>query len=79
MNYPLWKFLDVNRVNVFVFKFKEKSGSTISAFLSEMIIIYKNRHNYWHNFRNMRALLVEYYATFSSTIYQSLAQFSPGF
>ena len=37
----LLKFLDVHRVNVFVFKFKEKSGTTISALLSKMSIIYK--------------------------------------
>ena len=35
-----------------------------------MSIIYKNWHNYWHNFR--KALLVANNATFSSTIYHSL-------
>ena len=33
-----------------------------------MTIIYKNKLNYWHNFRNIGALLLAYYATFSSTI-----------
>ena len=35
-------------------------------------IIYKNQHSYWHDFRNIRALLVAYYATFASTIYRGL-------
>ena len=37
-----------------------------------MSIIYINKHNYWHNFRNIRELLgVAYYAPFARTIYQS--------
>ena len=48
-------------------KFEVKSRSIISAYLASTSIIYKNWHNYWHNFR--KALLVAYYATFSSTIY----------
>ena len=32
------------------------------------IKIYKNYNEYWYNFRNIRALLVPYYATFESTI-----------
>ena len=37
-----------------------------------MSIIYQNQRNYQHNLRNIRALLVTYYATFASTIYQKL-------
>ena len=50
------------------------SRSTISAFFVKMSIIYKNWHNYWHNFRNIRALLalVTYYATSAITIFKSL-------
>ena len=51
-------------------KFEVKSRSIISAYLPSMSIIYKNWHNYWHNFR--KALLVANNATFSSTIYHSL-------
>ena len=34
----------------------------------KLSIICKDKLNYWHNFRNIGALLVAYYATFSSTI-----------
>ena len=54
-------------------KFKVKSRSIISAFFAKMSIIYKNYHNYWYNFRNIRTLLVTYYTTFANTIYQCLS------
>ena len=47
-------------------------GSIISAYFAKLSIICKNKQNNWHNFRkfNTQALLVAYYATFSSTVYQ---------
>ena len=42
----------------------------ISAYFAKLSINYKNQQNYWYNFRNAQALLVAYYATFSSTVYQ---------
>lgn len=45
-------------------------GSIISAYFAKLSIICKNQQNNWHNFRNTQALLVAYYATFSSTVYQ---------
>ena len=45
-------------------------GSIISAYFAKLSINYKNQQNYWYNFRNAQALLVAYYATFSSTVYQ---------
>ena len=70
------KFLVVNRgccivIEVLLItKFKLKSRSIISEFFVKMSTIYKT----WHNFRKMceRALQIAYYATFASTIYQSL-------
>ena len=58
-------------------KFEVKSRSIISAYLATTSMIYKNWHNYWHNFRNRQAMQVAYYATFSSTIYQSLLTPTP--
>ena len=40
----------------------------ISAYLAKINQIYKNKLNYWHDFRNIGALQVAYYATFWSTI-----------
>ena len=38
-----------------------------------MSMTYKNEeHNYWHNFRSKRAMLVAYGVTFASTVYKSL-------
>ena len=42
-------------------------------------LIYKYQQNYWHNFRNIRALQVAYHATFASTVYQSLFSRVPPF
>ena len=49
-------------------KFEEKGRSIISAYLAKINHNLKNKLNYWHNFRNIGALLVAYYATFSSTV-----------
>ena len=49
-------------------KFEEKGRNIISAYLAKINHNLKNNLNYWHNFRNIGALLVAYYATFSSTI-----------
>ena len=53
---------------------KGKSRGIISTFFAKTgDIIFKNKHNlYWHNFRNIRALLVAYSATFVRTSYQNL-------
>ena len=42
-------------------------------YFAKMSIIYKDQHNFWYNFGNIRALLVAYSATVSSTIYRSLS------
>ena len=80
MNFSLLKFLDVNRINVFTiysfvaeslrcfYQINVKRRSIISEFFAKMRI---NLHNQCHNYRNIRALLVAYYAIFVSTIYQS--------
>ena len=49
-------------------KFEEKGRNIISAYLAKINHNLKNKLNYWHNFRNIGALPVAYYATFSSTI-----------
>ena len=51
-------------------KFEEKGRRIISAYLANIKQNYKKKVNYWHNFRNIGALLVAYYATFSSTIWK---------
>ena len=85
MKYVLLKFRHENRVSVFAiylcFTYLDvevfllnlvKSWSTISAFLAKHEHNLQNQHSWWHNFRNIGALLVAYYATFANTIYQSL-------
>ena len=64
-------FLDVNKVNVFtIYLFvaqllgyfqqikSKKKRSITSAYFAKRCIIHKNQHNYWHNFRNIRAQLL---------------------
>ena len=41
-----------------------------------MGIIYKHQHSYWHNFKNIRARLVAYYATFRVQSIKSLLRAS---
>ena len=49
-------------------KFEEKGRRIISAYLAKIKQNLQKKVNYWHNFRNIGALQVAYYATFSSTI-----------
>ena len=66
-------FLDVKRVNVFPFylfvaqllgyfqqiKSKKNRGIILQfCNFAKRCIIHKNQHNYWHNFRNIRAQLL---------------------
>ena len=50
-------------------KFKVKSRCILSSvfFFGSIEHNLQNKHNYRHNFRNTRALLEAYYATFAST------------
>ena len=73
LNYALLSLLHVKRVNVspiYLFvallyievltKFEEKGRRIISAYLAKIKQIYKNKLNYWHNFRNILCHFFEY-------------------
>ena len=50
----------------------------LKIFLVDEHNLQKRRTYYWHNFRNMRALLAAYYPFFASTIYQQDVQNTGG-